>query len=39
MREQYMSKILLAGALIALLKDCTIRVEREDQNSNEAKRA
>jgi len=27
------------GALIALLKDCTIRVEREDQNSDEAKQA
>ena len=27
------------GALIALMKDCTIRVEREDENSDEAKRA
>ena len=27
------------GALIALMKDCTIRVEREDRNSDEAKRA
>jgi hypothetical protein len=27
------------GALIALMKDCTIRVEREDRNSDQAKRA
>jgi hypothetical protein len=27
------------GALIALLKNCTIRVEREEQNPDDAKRA
>lgn len=29
--------VAAVGALIALLKDCTIRIEREDQNSDEAK--
>jgi len=27
------------GAIIALLKDCTIRVEREEQTTQDAKRA
>jgi hypothetical protein len=27
------------GALVALLKDCTIQVEREDENTEKAKRA
>jgi hypothetical protein len=27
------------GALVALLKDCTIQVEREDENAEKAKRA
>jgi uncharacterized protein DUF4342 len=27
------------GALVALLKDCTIQIEREDQDTEKAKRA
>jgi hypothetical protein len=31
--------VAAVGALIALLKDCTIQIERDDQHTKETKRA